>query len=253
MADTLRREGANAPEIHGSIRSGSPWPVRFYQSAIGKKWVMAVTGIGMLGFVLAHLVGNLKIYLGTEADGEYAIDVYAEGLRTLLHPIMPDGVVLWIFRLGLIAMVLAHIHAAATLTAMNRRANGTAYQSPRDYIAADFASRSMRYTGVIVAAYIAFHIADLTLGYGGADFEHGSVHDNMIASLSRWPVAILYMIANLAVATHLYHGAWSMFQSLGFNSPRYNPARRIFAIAVAAIVAVGNLSFPVLIATGVIN
>jgi succinate dehydrogenase / fumarate reductase cytochrome b subunit len=214
---------------------------------------MAVTGIGMLGFVLAHLVGNLKIYLGTEDDGRYAIDVYAEGLRTLLHPILPDNVVLWIFRAGLIVMVLAHIHAAATLTAMNRRANGTNYQSPRDYIAANFASRSMRYTGVIVAAYIALHIADLTLGRGGADFEHGAVHDNMIASLSRWPVAVLYMIANLAVALHLYHGAWSMFQSLGFNSPRYNSARRVFAASIAAIVAIGNLSFPILIATGVVS
>ncbi len=253
MADTMRRAGADAPEINGTTRSDAPWPVRFLHTAVGKKWIMALTGLGMLGFLIAHLIGNLKLFLGTEDDGRYAIDVYAEGLRELLHPIMPDGAVLWMFRLGLIVMVLAHIWAAATLTAMNRRSNGTNYQSPRDYIAANFASRSMRYTGLIVGAYILFHLADLTLGYTNDGFTEGAVHDNMIESLSRWPVAILYMIAMVAVAVHLYHGAWSMFQSLGFNNPAYNSARRVFAIAVALIIGLGNLSFPILIATGVVS
>ena len=253
MAQTMKRPGADAPVINPPSKKKAPWPVQFYGSAVGKKWVMAVTGIGLLGFVLAHLVGNLKFYLGRESDGQYAIDVYGEALRELLHPIMPNMVVLWILRIGLMVMLVAHVHAAATLTIMNRKARPVGYQSTRDYVAANFASRSMRYTGVILMAYIVFHILDLTVGTANPGFVYGEVHRNMIASLQRWPVAIAYIIANVAIAIHLYHGTWSVFQSLGLNNPRYNAARRGFAVGVSLIIGVGNVLFPILIVTRVLD
>ena len=147
----------------------------------------------------------------------------------------------------------AHVHAAATLTIMNRKARPTTYQSPRDYVAVNFASRSMRYTGVIVLGYLVFHLLDLTIGPANPDFVHGQVHDNMIASMQRWPVAIAYIICNIAVAVHLYHGTWSMFQSLGLNNPRYNAFRKAFATGITAIVGIGNVLFPILIVTRVVK
>ncbi|MFN8050439.1 MAG: succinate dehydrogenase cytochrome b subunit [Acidimicrobiales bacterium] len=253
----MKRPGADAPVINPPSTRKAPWPVEFYRSAVGKKWVMAVSGIMMLGFVIAHLVGNLKLYLGLETEGpdigRYAIDVYGESLRHLLYPIMPYNVVLWVLRIGLIVALVAHVHAAATLTIMNRKARPTTYQSPRDYVAVNFASRSMRYTGVILLAYLVFHILDLTIGSANPSFVEGAVHHNMIASMQRWPVAIAYIVANIAIAVHLYHGTWSMFQSLGLNNPRYNAFRKAFATGITAIVGIGNVLFPILIVTRVVK
>lgn len=257
MAQTMKRPGAQAPVINPPAPRPAPWPVEFYRSAVGKKWVMAISGIAMLGFLVAHLVGNLKVYLGTETAGEhagqYAIDVYGEGLRNLLYPIMPHGTVLWIMRLGLVVALIAHVHAAATLTIMNRNARPTSYQSPRHYAAVNFASRSMRWTGIIVLGYLIFHLLDLTWGPANPDFEHGAVYHNMVGSMQRWPVAIVYMLCNAAVAVHLYHGTWSMFQSLGLNNPRYNAARKAFAVGVSSVIGIGNVLFPLLIVTGVVG
>ena len=137
-----RREGADAPDVNGPHRSSSNLLIDFWRSAVGKKWVMALSGVGLMGFVFAHMFGNLKMFMGRTA-----FDAYAEGLRSLLYPIMPHGWVLWAMRIGLIAMFAAHIVSAAQLTAMNRRARPIRYQSPRDYIAANFAARTMRWTG----------------------------------------------------------------------------------------------------------
>ena len=257
MAQTMKRPGAEAPVINPPAARKAPWPVEFYRSAVGKKWVMAVSGLMMLGFVVAHLVGNLKLYLGKETSGadkgQYAIDVYSKALKHLLHPIMPNEVVLWLLRIGLILALVAHVHAAATLTIMNRKARPTGYQSPRDYVAVNFASRSMRYTGVIMLAYIVFHLLDLTFGPANPNFIEGAVRHNMIASMQRWPVALAYIIANIAVALHLYHGTWSVFQSLGLNNPRYNAARKYFATGISGLIGVGNVLFPILIVTRVVK
>jgi succinate dehydrogenase / fumarate reductase cytochrome b subunit len=254
MAQTVEaRPGASAPEVQPTPRPGAPWPVRFYRSAVGKKWVMALTGLGLYGFVFAHMVGNLKIYLGREPDGRWAIDVYGEALRELFHPILPNQWALWLLRVGLIVMFVLHIHAATTLTVMNRRARPVRYQSTRDYVAANFASRSMRITGVVILAYLIFHLFDLSWTGTGADFVRGDVHDNLIASLSRPWVAAAYIVGNVALAIHLFHGSWSMFQTMGFNNPRYNPARRLVAIGMALVVGIPNVLFPLLIVTDVVT
>jgi succinate dehydrogenase / fumarate reductase cytochrome b subunit len=253
MAQTMQRPGAEAPVINPPATRRAPWPVEFYRSAVGKKWVMAISGLAMIGFLVAHLIGNLKVYLPDESNGQAAIDTYAHALRTLLHPILPNYVVLWLLRIGLIVALVAHIHAAATLTAMNRRARPTGYKSPRDYVAVNFASRSMRWTGVITFGYVIFHLLDLTWGPANPDFVEGAVHHNMIVSMQRVPVAIIYIVCNLAVAVHLYHGTWSMFQSMGLNNPRYNAARRVFAGGLSTLIGLGNVLFPLLIVTHVVT
>ena len=233
----------------------APWPVGFYRSAVGKKWVMALTGIGIIFFVLAHMVGNWKIFL-PDIDGVPDIDIYAEALRELLVPFLPSHVALWILRTGLIVAFLLHIHAAYSLTLMNRRARPEDYQGPRTYVAATYASRTMRWSGVIFAAFLLFHLADLTWGIqpmAPETWARGEVYANFVATFSRAPVTAFYVIAMILLGLHLYHGAWSMFQSLGINHPRFNNLRRYFAIGLAVLVTVGNAIMPLAVYFGFVG
>lgn len=241
---------APTPIVNGEVRKRAIWPLELYRSAVGKKWVMAITGVVLLGFVFGHMVGNLKSYLGAQESYDYG-----EGLRALLEPIFPRSMFLWLIRLGLIAAFVLHIHAAYALTRMNHRARNVAYASKRDYVAANFASRTMRWTGVIVLLFLVWHLADLTWDVGIATdkFVRGDPYNNMVASFQRWPVTILYLVANLALVVHIFHGAWSLFQSLGINNPRFNQWRRRFAQGFAAIVLIGNLSFPIMVQAGVLD
>ena len=236
------------PEPVNPVRPTRHPVLRFWRSAVGKKWVMALTGIMLLGFVLFHMIGNLKIYLGATH-----LDEYAEWLRTIGEPFVPRGVFLWIMRIGLVLAFGFHIVSAAQLTRMNQRARPVKYQSPRDYVAADFASRTMRWTGVIVGLFVIFHLMDLTWGTANPDWVRGDVYENVIHSFQRVPVAIVYILANIALAIHIYHGAWSMFQSLGLNNPKWNSARRTFAIAFALVIGIANVSFPLMVVTGVVS
>lgn len=249
MAKTMNhRPGAHEPVVNGPHKAHKPWPVEFYSTAVGKKWVMGVTGVMLMGFLFAHMFGNLKMFMGPEH-----FDEYAEGLRTMLMPIMGREWVLWGLRAGLIVAVLFHIHSAMTLTRMNHVSRPIKYHSPRDYIAVSFASRTMRWTGAITFLYILFHLADLTLGWANPDFHHGDVYNNLVASFERWPVALLYIAANIAIGIHLWHGAWSMFQSMGLNNPRYNGARKGFAMTFAVVVAGINCFFPIAVLTGIVG
>jgi succinate dehydrogenase cytochrome b subunit len=235
--------------VHPRSRRPAPWPVELWRSAVGKKWVMALTGIALMGYVLLHMIGNLKVYLGAED-----INHYGEWLRELLVPFFPRTVTLWLLRIGLATAFVLHIWAAASLTAMNRRAHAAGgYISRRDWQAANAASRSMRLTGVVILLFLIWHLADLTWGYVNPGFERGDVYRNLVASMDRPAVAAIYIVANLALGVHLFHGAWSMFQSLGVNNPRYNSWRRWFAVAFAAIITVGNVSFPIAVLTGVVS
>lgn len=135
----------------------SPFLIEFYRSAIGKKWVMGVTGLAIILFVLAHMVGNWKIFLPA-IDGVPEIDLYAEALRGLLFPLLPKTVVLWALRTGLIVMFALHIHAAYALTVINHRARPDKYQGLRQYQEANYASRTMRWSGTIFLAFLIFHL-----------------------------------------------------------------------------------------------
>jgi succinate dehydrogenase / fumarate reductase cytochrome b subunit len=233
----------------------APWPVSFYRSAVGKKWVMAITGILIIGFVIFHMLGNWKIFL-PDVDGVPDIDIYAEALRQLLVPFLPEHVALWILRTGLIVAFLFHIHAAYSLTLMNHRARPDDYQGPRNYVAANYASRTMRWSGVIFLAFLLFHLADLTWGIqpmAPETWARGEVYANFVATFSRAPVTIFYVIAMIALGIHLYHGAWSMFQSLGINHPRFNHLRRWFAVGLAVLVTVGNAVMPLAVLFGFVG
>lgn len=251
MADATstapRPAGAGAAPVQ-PVRRHRTFLGRFYATAVGKKWAMALSGIALLGYVLVHMVGNLKVYLGPEE-----INHYGEWLRELLVPLFPRTVVLWILRVGLAGAFVLHVHAAYGLTRMNRRARPVRYQSRRDYVVATFASRTMRWTGVIVLLFLLFHLMDLTWGNANPDFVRGDPYGNMVASMERVPVAIVYIVANVALAIHIFHGAWSMFQTMGLNNPRYNVWRRWFAEGFAAVILVGNVSFPVMVLAGVVS
>ncbi|MGH8933103.1 MAG: succinate dehydrogenase cytochrome b subunit [Egibacteraceae bacterium] len=234
-----------APAPTRPAQRRAAWVVDFYRSAVGKKYVMAVTGVALMAYVFVHMLGNLKLYLGPAALNEYG-----EWLRTLLEPFFPRTMTLWILRVGLFAAFVLHIHAAYALTRMNSRARPVAYRSKRDYVAASFAARTMRWTGVIVLLFVLYHLADLTWGFANPDFVRGDVFHNLVASLSLWPAALFYLLGNLALGIHLYHGSWSLFQSLGINNPRFNHWRRYFAVAFALVVTLGNLSFPIAVLSG---
>ena len=234
-----------------------PFPLNIYQSSIGRKWVMALTGIGLLGFVVVHMIGNLHIY-----EGPVQLHEYAESLRSLGGGLMPRTFLLWVLRLSLAGMFVLHIHSAYSLKERSRKASDKAdfiggekkYNSKRDYVAANYASRTMRWTGPIILLYLLFHLADLTWGWWlGDNYVLGDPYHNVVASLSNLPVAIIYVVANVALVIHIFHGTWSLFQSLGINNPKYNELRRTLAKLVAGVILVGNLSFPVLVQTGLID
>lgn len=226
----------------------APWFVELYRSAVGKKYVMAVTGIIWMLFITAHLIGLLKAFFGPEEVNEYG-----EWLRHVGEPALHFSWFLWILRSSLIVALALHIHAAYALTVMNHRARPVRYSSDRDYVAATFASRTMRWSGVIVALFLLYHLMDFTWGNANPGFVRGDAYGNMIASFERIPVSIAYVIAHLALGLHLYHGSWSLFQSLGWNNPRFNKWRWWFSVGFAVAITAGYLTFPFGVLVGVFD
>lgn len=248
--ETAESKGATrgGPGVARSARQ-APLPVEIYRSSIGKKLVMAVTGVILLGYVVTHMLANLRIYWNPEG-----LDDYAAWLRVLGAPATPtESTLLWVFRVGLLVAFLLHIHAAYALTRMNRRARTEGYTQKRDWVAADFASRTMRWTGVIVLLFVIYHVLHLTTGNVHPDFQEHEVAHNVIAGFQSWPVVIFYVLANLALGLHLYHGGYSLFRSLGGSNPRFESARRGFGVILAVTVTVGNVSMPLAIVTGIID
>jgi succinate dehydrogenase / fumarate reductase cytochrome b subunit len=224
-------------------KGGTPVEAQpFLVTTVGKKVVMAVTGAILFGFVIVHMLGNLQVYVGAEA-----INAYGLSLHSLLH-----GTGIWLSRSVLLAAVLLHIWAMTSLTLANRRARGIGY---REWKAREstYASRTMRWSGVFLLAFIIFHLLHLTTGDLHPDFIPGDVYHNVVTGFQVVPVAALYILATLALALHLFHGAWSMFQTLGLNHPRYNRLRNVVSVGIAALVVIGNLSFPVAVLTGLLR
>lgn len=219
----------------------------FYRSSLGKKAVMGVTGLMLFGFVLLHMAGNLKMYQGQEK-----FDAYAAGLRELGAPIFGHGQLLWLARIGLLVAVVLHLHAALVLTLQNRRARPARYESPAT-VQATYAARTMRWGGLILLLFVLYHLAHLTAGWAHPDFEPGKVYQNVVVGFSIPWVAFFYVGANLALGFHLYHGLWSLFQSLGWTHPKLDPWRRRFASAFAAVVTLGNVSFPIAVLLGLVR
>jgi succinate dehydrogenase / fumarate reductase, cytochrome b subunit len=230
------------------------WPtnpaVALWGTMVGKKVVMAVTGVVLVGFVIAHMVGNLKIFLGAEA-----LDSYALFLRTMGEPLVPYETLLWAARLILLTSGALHILAAVQLTQMNWAARPRGYETKRS-IATSYAALTMRWSGVIVALFVVYHLLHLTLGAVGfqtGGFHHLKVYDNVVAGFSVWYVSLLYIVAMAALCLHLDHGTWSMFQTLGLNNAGMSPALRVLSRAVAILVFAGFISVPVAVLAGWIH
>lgn len=208
---------------------------------------MAATGTLLVLFVLGHMAGNLKAYQGAEK-----FNAYAEFLREFGAPVLGHGQLLWIARVALLAAVIVHIVAATQLYRLSRLARPVGYKkTPHEELT--YASRTMRWGGVIILLFIVYHILHLTTGTAHADFLAGDAYRNLVVGFQAWPVSVAYIVAVIALGLHLYHGVWSGFQTMGWDNPRYARHRRSIAGAIALVVVVGNLSFPIAVLTGVLR
>jgi len=221
-----------------------------WNSAIGKKVVMAVTGIVLVGFVISHMLGNLKIFTGPAE-----INAYSRFLRTVGEPELGYGDALWIVRIVLLTCVTLHITAAYQLTRINWQARPVGYQTKKD-VETSFAALTMRWGGVLLAIFIVFHIAHFTLGAVGfqpGQFQNLHVYENVVAGFSVWPVAVFYIIAMGALCLHLDHGIWSMLQTLGWSTQRNTGKLKMLSRVIAIVVFAGFVSVPVAVMTGVVH
>lgn len=214
----------------------------FLQSTIGRKVAMAVSGLMLVGFIAAHLAGNLTAYLGAEAMNGYAV-----WLRQLAH-----GAGLWLLRGGLLAAAVVHVWAAVSLSRLSLAARPVEYRRLRPD-ASTLASRTMRWGGAAILLFVLYHLMHLTWGNAHPDFRHGDVYHNFVTGFQSVPVSLLYIAANVALGLHLYHGGWSMLRTLGLSHPLHTRMARAGSAALAAVVTLGNVSFPLAVLAGVIR
>ncbi|HXA67246.1 MAG TPA: succinate dehydrogenase cytochrome b subunit [Bryobacteraceae bacterium] len=215
-------------------------PANFYASTVGKKAVMAVSGLVLFLFVIGHLIGNLQIYEGPEK-----LNNYAKFLRSI-------PAALWTVRITLLVMVLLHIWSSVQLALLKFDARPTGYIMKKA-TQSSYASRTMYWSGPIILAFVIYHLLDFTFGTLNPNFQEGNVYANVVASFKLIPVSVFYIIAMLLLCMHLYHGLWSMFQSLGFSHPRYTPLLKRSAAVVAILIAAGNISIPLSVLIGLVR
>src|SRR3989449_2821680 len=205
------------------------------RSLVGQKAVMAVTGVILFLFVVAHLLGNLKIF-----EGPAAFNAYAEGLRTVGAPFFGRGWLLWIARVVLIVAVLAHMWAAIETTRASWRARPVSYRR-LEPVETTYAARTMRWGGVLIVLYVIYHLLDFTFGRVNPSFVPGDVYHHVVASLRVGTAAAAYVAAMVVLGLHLYHGAWSALQTLGLNRSPTGGWRRGTAAAIPVAVLAGVL------------
>jgi len=223
------------------------WFSELYKAAVIKKAIMAISGLVLFGWILGHMAGNLKVFAGPEK-----FNAYAEFLREMGTPLLPHGGALWLIRGVLTLSIALHVWSATSLTLTNRRARAASYTIHRT-VQLDYAARTMRWSGYLIAAYILFHLMHLTWGTLHPDFVAGDPYGNLVKGFRVVPIAFVYIFANVLLGTHLYHGLWSMFQSLGLNHERYNPWRRTFAVTFAVLVSLGFITVPVAVLLGIVS
>lgn len=225
----------------------------FYASTVGKKVAMALSGIVLVLFVVGHMAGNLKIFAGIDpASGDYKIDDYGVFLRTMGSEVLGHSGFLWIVRVVLLACVVVHAISGIQLARLNRQAKPQKYQVA-SYRSANAASRTMLYGGLFLIVFITFHILHLTTGsvhYQG--FVEGQVYANVFSAFQNHLTSAFYVVAMALLALHLYHGTWSMFQTLGVDAPRWNNGIRAAAKVVAVALFVGFSSVPIGVVVGVL-
>lgn len=218
-----------------------------WHSTIGKKAVMAVSGLLMVAFLLVHMLGNLKIFLGaSEFDG------YASWLRTVGGPAVPRTGLLWITRVVLLAALVLHVTAAAQLSRRDLAARPSRYvhgQRPQ----ASFATRTMRWGGIILGLFIVWHILDLTVGVLNPDYVGNQPYHNVVVDFRVWWINVIYLVAMLMVGLHINHGFWSAAQTLGLRSAARRAAVRAVGTTLAVVITVGFIAIPVGVMTGLVS
>lgn len=216
-----------------------PRAARFWNATIGKKVTMAVTGLGLFGFVCAHLLGNLNFYRGREA-----MDAYGRFLR--VEPALLNAA-----RAGLLLMVVLHIWASVKLALLNKfEARPVGYVKKKS-IVSSYASRTMCWSGPIILVFVIYHLLQFTWGIGGTAFEEGHPYDNLVVGFGNPFIVLFYIVAMGMLMLHLYHGIWSMFQTLGVSNPRLMGGLRTAAKAISILLFLGFCSIPVSILAGV--
>jgi len=211
------------------------------------KFVMAVTGAVLVLYLVAHMIGNLKIFLGEES-----LNTYAEWLRVVGEPALPAQGLLWLVRIVLLVSVVAHIVAATILARRARAARPVKYAHRRP-VSTSYASRTMRWGGVIILLFVIYHILDLTTGTLNPNGQHGEVYDNVVADFSRWYITLAYTIAMIALGFHLRHGLWSALQPLGRSSGPYQRRYKAIALVFAVLLTAGFLAVPFAVQFGLVG
>ncbi|MEV4289092.1 succinate dehydrogenase cytochrome b subunit [Nonomuraea bangladeshensis] len=249
MTATIERGAATAP-----VPAPKSTPTRkrsggFLRSSNGKKVVMAVTGAVMVLFLIAHMVGNLKIFLGKDSFNEYA-----HALRTLFEPLLPYRTALTILEIGLVVSVVAHMWAAISLARRAGQARPVKYVAKKSQ-ANGYATHIMRFGGLTIALFVVWHLLDLTFGVVNPKGFDSEPADRMVAGFdpSRWWVTLIYVVAVVMVGLHLRHGIWSAVQTLGWaNRTRYKALKGTAAL-VSVVLVIGFLAPPLAITFGVVK
>ncbi len=220
-----------------------------YRSSIGKKALMAITGVIWIGYVVMHMYGNLKVFQGAEH-----FNAYAEGLRYLGAPIFGHLHLLMLARIILVTALVVHVWSALVLYQQAWTARPTTYAS-RKIVQANYAALTMRYGGILLVLFVLFHLMQLTWGTPGvsSDFIPGDAYHNVIRAFQAWPVVVVYLLALLALGFHLFHGTWSMFQTLGLNSREWDASIRGLAWLIAIVVPVGFAVVPIAVQFGILQ
>lgn len=209
-----------------------------YRTTIGKKVLMAASGVVIFGFVTVHLLGNLQLYEGPEA-----INSYAAWLRS-------KPPLLWGTRIALAIAFPVHIWSAFELWRRKRSARPVSYRSRKD-LATNYAARTMYWSGPILLLFVVYHLAHLTFGFTpGYHYNPSNVYNNVVYGFQIWWVSAIYIVGQLALGLHLFHGVWAMFGSVGATHPKYNKWRRVLAVGAAVLIAAGNISFPIAVMAG---
>ncbi|MDV2426714.1 MULTISPECIES: succinate dehydrogenase cytochrome b subunit [Corynebacterium] len=219
------------------------------------KLIMAVTGLLFALFVVGHMAGNLKLYLPAHG-GEEALDEYGAFLRSMGEPLFPHEGALWIIRAILLVAIIAHIYGAIALTARSKASRGKFRRSNLMGGLDSFATKSMLVSGIVLLLFIIFHLLDLTMGVqpiAPGDFAEGAVKANMIATFSRWPVTIVYVIAMCFLFLHLTHGIRLAASDLGITGAKWRQTFLILAYVIPAVVCIGNIVMPLSVALGLVS
>lgn len=207
---------------------------------------MATTGTILLLYLVAHMIGNLKVFFG-----EDAFDHYAHWLRTIGEPVLPYGWFLWLLRAILLASVVLHIVAATQLAVRGARARPSGYVS-RPRTRGSYAARTMRWGGVLIALFVVYHLLDLTIGTLNPDFRAGHPYHNVVTDFGVWFVTLFYTVALAALALHIRHGLWSAAQTLGISGGKERAAQAI-ATVVAVVICGGFVVVPWSVLLGLVR